>query len=163
MIYNISDINEIKPLPMNDDEECAQVLKEVEKFELSKLLGQEFYDEINNATYNYVELIEKLKPTITYLFWSTWTMQSQLKATYSGFEVHTTSYSQVPSTGALKNIAQTYREYANLEWARVKVYLDDNCDKYPLWNTCCRNGKTTRNNFTDIQGVRKHYTPRDLK
>jgi hypothetical protein len=157
MIFNIADINEIKPLPMNDEEECAQVLKEVEKFELTKLLGRDFYEAINDATYNYTELIEKLKPCITYLFWATWTMQSQMKATFSGYEVHTTDYSQIPSTGALKNLSQTYREYASIEWENVKIYLNNHSDEYPLWKSCCKRGSTTRNGFSDFETVRKHY------
>lgn len=157
MLFTIADISEIKPLPMNDEEECAQILNEVEKNEFQKLIGEEFYEDINNYAYNYTELLEKAKPLMCWLFWSRWSISSQLKPTFSGYEIHTTDYSQIPSTGALKNISQTYREYADYEWSKLKKYLDNNSEQYPLWKQCCANRRTVKNGFSDFYTVRKRY------
>lgn len=127
----------IKPVATNDIERFEQVMEETEMFELSKLIGQDVYDEINENQVKYSDLIngcvfsvngksvthKGLNYVIAYLNFANYVEESQVFDTYTGLVRKKREDSESVGNGTVKNLRDKNKEIAMYHYSFVKEYM----------------------------------------
>jgi hypothetical protein len=128
-----------------------QLAKEVEQVELKKLLGLDFYFDfyLNQTKAEYVTLIEGatfqnylgntvafngLKYILAFMNYSKYVGEGFASDTATGMVKKNREQSESLSNTEIKRIQSDAREIAIQDFEIMKIYLNINYDKYPLWN-----------------------------
>jgi hypothetical protein len=164
LLLNYSQQQNIKPISQNNEDKYFQIASEVEEFELKKILGVRFLQDIQttpSGTWNAKLLTgdtlkdgskhKGLKYVIAYLNFSRYIGSSNVVDSFSGFKKHTTEQSEFLTEGEVKRLLNLNREIALTEFDLIKDWLNENYSEFPTWDS----GKEKKP-FTPIfYGVRK--------
>lgn len=137
MIITYEEQQIIKPSAQNDEVRFIQIMEEVDRSEVRKLLGNKLYFEIKKTPSNFVELIEGcdfeyrgvfmnhlgLRYVIAYLNYASYIVQSYAHDTFTGVVEKKREDSETLSIGKIKNLANLNREIAMNEFENVKMYM----------------------------------------
>lgn len=145
----------IKPISVNNEDDYTQLEKEVEDYELSKLLGYAFFQDVSENPTNYVDLLDGcsfedirgitvnhvgLRKVLAYLVYSKYVGSSFVKDTFTGFVQKTRQDSETIGEGTRKRLMQESYEIAMNYFELIKMYIELNNDTYPLWS-CVGSGR----------------------
>lgn len=148
---------EIKPTSQNNIPLLNQLITETEEVKIRQLLGCEIYDKItdeistNSISSELQHILDQgLYYCVTYMVYARYIQESMLVDTFTGFVTKNRPDSQVPSVGAIKNVAN---EYSNMAMFYFNLVKDD---IYKLYGYT---GETNVkiNNFSEITAVRRDY------
>lgn len=148
MLLTFAEQQIIKEVSKNNQKKFEQIMKEVEELELDKLLGTTFYQDISNNPNNYQELLsgcsfedsngytiyqKGLKYVLAYLNYAKYIQEAHIQDTFTGIVQKTRPDSEQISSGGIKNLVQNNREIAFNYFEKIRLYLQLNSDKYPLY------------------------------
>ena len=139
---------------------------EVERNEITKLIGDELYQDIVQNPANYVDLLEGstftycdrqknhygLKYIIAYLNYDRWAKSGHINDTMTGMVEKKRPDSEPISQGDRKNNSTFYRQIAMEGWKLTQQFLNTNSSYYPLW---CPTEANKRRKTPVITSIRK--------
>ena len=128
----------IKPIAANSQKRFTQVEKEVCDYEISNLIGQKLYSQIEENPGNYKDLLEGctfeyggetishkgLEYVIAYLVFAAYSLENNLQDTYTGMVQKQRPDSETAPVGLVKNLAQRNREIAYNYFEATKKYIE---------------------------------------
>jgi hypothetical protein len=142
-----------------------QLAYEVEYYELDKLLGSAFYQDISKNPANYTDLLNGcsfvdrndntiehrgLKYVIAYLNYAKYIGESYVNDTFTGLVQKTRPDSERISTGDIKRLQQEYREIAFNAFDLIREYLYINSEIYSLWKNERKKDMKTNKKFYGV-------------
>jgi hypothetical protein len=148
MITTFNAINKVKAFNPNIiEDDVMQICKEVEEFELKKLLGNRMLVDIINNEDDYINVIEPfeyqyggytyshqgLTYVIAYLVHEQHLLSGKFKETNSGYILHKNEFSDRIGDKDSQNLAKRLRSIALTEWEEISAYLNRFSSQYPLW------------------------------
>ena len=139
MIMTFEKQQTIKPVATNDIERFSQIMEETELFELSKLLGQDVYNDIDNNQALYSDLIngcsfgvngktvnhKGIVYVLAYLNYANYVEESQVFDTYTGLVRKKREDSESVGNGTVKNLRDKNKEIAMYHYSFVKEYMKE--------------------------------------
>lgn len=149
LLLSFENQNIIKPMSLNNEDKYNQIAKEVESYELEKLLGYAFYQAISEHPENYDKILlpyqfeDKLKNTVrhrgllyvlAYLNYAKYVGESYINDTFTGFVQKNRPDSERISTGDIKRLQVENREIGFNAFDLIRQYIELNKVDYPLWN-----------------------------
>jgi len=146
----------------------TQLQAEVEEKELKQLLSPAFlYDIQQNLTEEkYITLLDGsefttesgnklyfsgLRYILAYFNWSKYVAESHFADTFGGMVQKNRAESTALSSGDIKRTQTDAREIALQDFEIMKIYLDENTDIYPLWESCKKKRKLFTTRITGIK------------
>jgi hypothetical protein len=142
-----------------------QLAYEVECYEIDKLLGSAFYQDISKNPANYTDLLNGclfvdrsdntiehrgLKYVIAYLNYAKYIGDSYVNDTFTGLVQKTRPDSERISTGDIKRLQQEYREIAFNAFDLIREYLYLDPETYPLWKNERKKDMKTNKKFYGV-------------
>lgn len=156
----------IKPISANNETKFTQISKEVEEFELSKLLGYAFYQAVVSAPEDYKDLLDGCQFTdkdnntvshkgvrylLAYLNFAVYVQESFVSDTFTGMVQKVRPDSEPVSQGTIKNLQTRNREIGFAAFELTKQYIELNSEKYPMWSKLKSNKRTFTPKFYGIK------------
>mgnify|MGYP001814677016 CR=1 FL=1 len=158
----------IKPINSNNEADYAQIEAETEAVELRKLLGIALLQDVQKHpdTPENTELLDGasfvncngqnvdhkgLRYVLAYLAFYRHTVNSGVKDTFTGFQRQDRSETRRLDSGDLKNFQAQFQEIAMSEWEVVKDFLNQNADKYPLWECTNKQSQIYAPSFMSVR------------
>jgi len=158
----------IKPMSINNQAKYELLAREVESFELDKLLGYSFYQDVaeNQEVYtdllngvNFLDIYQRtvshrgLRYVLAYLNYAKYIGESYVFDTFTGFVQKTRPDSERISTGDIKRLQLENREIAFNSFELIRMYINSNKTLYPLWGN--RSDKKTT--LPKFYGIKKTW------
>jgi hypothetical protein len=140
----------IKPISENNQDKFAQLEKEVENKELTKLLGVDFLQDIQNDPESYDDILDEhefinvrgnsiihkgLRYVIAYMVFSKYIGESMVEDTFSGFVIKQRQDAQTIQEGTIRRLQEDNRQLALMAWQTIKEFINKNSDDYPNWTS----------------------------
>lgn len=140
----------IKAISSNNKDIFATINNETENYDIRKLIGVKFLQDIQTNKTDYSDLLigvsfedsdgetlihRGLNFVIAYFNYSRYVGVSDVSDTFTGMVTKNRAESQSLSEGRIKRIQEESRSIALEEWELIKKYLDINYADYPLWNS----------------------------
>jgi len=136
-----------------DNDSIEQYIQESQDLDLKDLVCREFfYDLIKNYQdsgyqtlihggtytnkYGYEVEFKGIKPVLVYFSYARYIFRSHVQDTPFGVVQKTNEFSNPISSQEKRDIRDRYRTDAMSYWDEVKIYLDDQYENFPKWNSC---------------------------
>ena len=151
-IVTIEQQQTIKPISTNQRNGFfTQIATEVEENDFRDLVGESLKQDLqtNPNTESNEKLLngdtledcqgntikhKGLRFVLAYFTYALYVGRSAYNDTYSGMTIKSRDDSRDVSEGAIKRLQNEARQIAEKEWLLIKSYLEQNADKYPLYN-----------------------------
>ena len=155
----------IRPISSNNSAKYTQLASEVQEYEIEKLLGPKFYQEVSSDPDSFTEILDEyefirqngslikhkgLRYVIAYLNFAKYIGESYIVDTFSGFRQKILQDSQPISSGEIKRLQQENREIAFNAFNLIREYLNLNRKIYPNWDRTS-DKKVRESNFYSVK------------